>query len=191
MRNKIVFDIETKNTFSDVGGRGNLKGFEISVVGAYFYNKNEYICYEEHELDQLEEEFKQADLIVGYSSKDFDAPILGNYFNINMSSIPHFDIHEKIEEVLGRKINLNTLGEINLGIKKTASHGLKAIEMYNNGEMEELKKYCLQDVRITKEIFDQIERQGTIIVPGRGIYGPEEIEINTNDQRLEQQGQLL
>ena len=32
---QIVFDIETKNSFADVGGEANLKKLDVSVVGVY------------------------------------------------------------------------------------------------------------------------------------------------------------
>jgi len=33
--------------------------------------------------------------------------------------------------------------------------------------MEELEKYCLQDVRLTKDLYDLYSRQGFLLVPDR------------------------
>ncbi|MEK7464541.1 MAG: ribonuclease H-like domain-containing protein [Patescibacteria group bacterium] len=163
---KIVFDIETKNSFADVGGDKNLRQLEVSVVGAYSYNEDKYFCFDENQLDELGKLFKTASLVIGFSSKRFDIPVLEKYFNFKIDSIPHFDILEEIEKTFGRRVGLGVLGEANLGLSKTG-HGLEAIALYRNGEMEKLKNYCLQDVKITKEIFDLIKNQGYLWIPER------------------------
>ena len=49
-----------------------------------------------------------------------------------------------------------------LGKKKTG-HGLQAIEMYKEGRMDELKKYCLDDVMLTKELFEYGSDKGEVM----------------------------
>ncbi len=168
MSKKIVFDIETKNTFADVGGDQNIDKLEVSVVGVYSYDKDEYICFDENELDELGRFLKSASPLIGFSSKRFDVPVLEKYFDFKLSAVPHYDILEEITKAFGRRIGLGVLAEANLGIGKT-SHGLEAIGMYARGEMEKLKNYCLQDVKITKEIFDLIRNQGYLWIPQRDV----------------------
>lgn len=175
--NKIVFDIETKNSFADVGGKNNMEKFDVSVVGIYSYNKDEYLCFDENEMDELGEILREANPLITYSGKDFDIPVLEKYFNYKLSAVPHYDIHGEIKKRLNRRISLDLLGEANLGMKKTESSGLKAIQMYNEGRMEDLKNYCLQDVRITKKIFDTIIEKGFLWVPQRNVPQMEKLEI--------------
>ena len=165
-QDKIVFDIETKNSFSDVGGDSNVHKLEVSVVGAYSYLEDRYFCFDENGLEKLGELLKRAKLLVGFSSKRFDVPVLLKYLNFNLTAVPHFDILEEIEKIFGRRVSLGSLAEANLNIGKTG-HGLEAIELYKKGEIEKLKNYCLQDVKITKEIFDLIRNQGYLWVPRR------------------------
>ncbi len=165
---KIVFDIETKNSFADVGGEANLRNLDVSVVGVYSYNQDKYFCFEENELDRLGELLKRAHLLVGFSSKRFDLPILEKYFDFKISGVNHFDILEEIEKNFGRRIGLDALAQANLGIGKTGK-GLEAIELYRRGEIEKLKSYCLQDVKITKEIFELIQNKGYLWIPQRDL----------------------
>lgn len=165
---KIVFDIETKNSFADVGGEANLRNLEISVVGVYSYNQDKYFCFEDNEFGKLAELLKRAHLFVGFSSKRFDLPILEKYFDFKLSGVGHFDILEEIEKGFGRRIGLDALAQANLGIGKTGK-GLEAIELYRRGEIEKLKSYCLQDVKITKEIFELIKNKGYLWIPQRGL----------------------
>lgn len=165
---KIVFDIETKNSFDDVGGQENLHQLNVSVVAVYSYQRDQYFCFDEHQLKQLNDFLKHAGLLIGFSSKRFDVPVLNKYFDFNLAGLPHYDILEEIEKSLGRRVGLNVLAGANIGSSKTG-HGLEAIEMYKRGEMEKLKNYCLQDVKITKEIFDLIRRQGYLWIPERNL----------------------
>ncbi len=189
MTDKIVFDIETKNTFADVGGQEYVGKLEVSVVGTYSYARDEYRCFEEHELAEVGELFQHARLLVGFSSKRFDLPVLQKHFRFNLSSIPHFDILEEVEKVLGRRIGLGLLAEANVGVGKTA-HGLDAIDFYRNGEMEKLKSYCLQDVKITKEIYDLICARKYLWVPQRNMPQMEKITFLYEEEKPSQNSLL-
>ena len=46
-KDKIVFDIETKNTFADVGGQKNIAKLDTSFIGAYSYNQDKYLSFHE------------------------------------------------------------------------------------------------------------------------------------------------
>ena len=177
MPDKLVFDIETKNTFADVGGQENIDKLEVSVVGVYSYNNDAYYSFDEHEMDKLENMMKNAYLIIGFASKRFDVPVLLKYFKFNLASIPHFDILEEIENSYGRRIGLGVLAEANVGAGKTA-HGLDAIDFYRNGEIEKLKEYCLQDVKITKDIYDLMKSQKYLWIPQRNTPEMKKVEFD-------------
>lgn len=189
MSDKIVFDIETKNLFSDVGGEENIDKLDVSVVGVYSYDQDKYFCFGEEELDKLGQLLKSAGLLIGFCSKHFDVPVLEKYFKFNLAAIPHFDILEEIQKEFGRRISLGILAEANLGVGKTGD-GLEAIELYKRGEIEKLKKYCLQDVKLTKEIFDLIRNQGYLWIPQRDV--PQMIKLPlTYKEEVSPQAQLF
>ena len=162
---KLVFDIETKNTFDDVGGRDHLKDIEVSIVCAYSYDQDKYFSFFENELEAFGEMARRS-LLVGFSSKRFDALILEKHYAFNISALPHFDILDEIENSLGRRVSLDVLAKANLGDGggKTAS-GLDAVRFYREGQLDLLKEYCLQDVKVTKEVFDLIRKQGYLWIP--------------------------
>ncbi|MDP1706482.1 MAG: ribonuclease H-like domain-containing protein [bacterium] len=186
MADKIVFDIETKDSFDDVGGQENLRQLSLSVVALYSYNQDKYFCFNEFELAEAEKIFKTAGLLIGFSSKRFDVPILGKYFqSFSLAALPHYDILEEVEKSFGRRVGLNAIAEANVGMAKT-SHGLEAIEMYRNGEIEKLKEYCIQDVKITKEIFDLIRKQGYLWIPQRNLPQMFKAGISYEEEKFEQ-----
>ncbi len=180
MDNKIVFDIETKNTFRDVGGKKNIDKLEVSVVALYSYNDNEYKVFDEHEMDELGEVLQKADPLIGFSSKQFDVPVLEKHYDFKLSAVPHFDIFQEIYDRLGRRIGLDPLAEANLGEGKS-SHGLEAVKMYERGDIQDLKDYCLQDVKVTKGVFDIIYEKGYIWVPKKGLPDMDKVEIEYSE----------
>lgn len=161
---KIVLDIETKNTIADVGGQENIKNLNISFVGVFSYNQNKYLSFFEKDFKRLENLLKTTGLLIGFSSNRFDIPVLSRYFNLNLKKIESLDMLDEIEEKLGHRIGLNQLAQANLGIGKTG-HGLEAITFYKEGRLAELEKYCINDVKITKNLYELGKKQGHFLVP--------------------------
>ncbi len=176
MADKLVFDIETKNSFADVGGQQNLRDLEVSVVGVYSYNEDTYYCFDEHEMDKLGAMLQNAYLLIGFYSKKFDIPVLEKYFNFNITKIPHCDILEEIEKVMKKRIGLGLLAEANVGAGKTG-HGLESIDLYKQGKIQELKDYCVNDVKITKQIYDIIITKGELWIPQKNTSTMAKITI--------------
>lgn len=161
--NKIVIDIETSNTFSEVG-RDNFDALNISLIGLYSYSQDEFFSFGENEIFQAGEILKNASKIVGFGINRFDLPVLKRYFDFDIFSVSRFDILDEIEYLCGKRISLDLLAKANLGIGKNGK-SLEAADLYRQGKMEELKNYCLNDVKITKDLYNLILKQGHLSVP--------------------------
>lgn len=183
-KDTIVIDIETKNTFADVG-RDNFGELQISVVGTYSYNKNEFIAFEEHEMKQLGDLLKESELIVGFSITRFDLPVMAKHFDFDLFTIPRIDLLDEIELLTGKRISLDLLAKQNLGYGKTG-HGLEAPNLYEQGKIDELKKYCLNDVKVTKELYDLARSQGHLLVPQRNDPQPLKTQFDWKERLLYQ-----
>lgn len=166
MKDRLVIDIETKNTFSDVGGKENLKDLDASLVCVYSYNQQEFFSFREGKIKELSSMLQNAGLVIGFAINRFDMPILDKYFNFKVTALPTLDLLEEIEESYGKRIGLDILAKANLGIGKT-NHGLDAVRFYNAGDWESLEKYCLQDVLITRDLYELVKRQGYLMIPER------------------------
>ncbi len=157
----IVFDIETKNIFQDVGSN-DPTALDISVVGVYDSETNAYRAYLEHELGELWPVLERADMLVGYNSDYFDIPLLNKYYQGDLTKIKSLDLLAEIKKSIGRRLKLNQIAEGTLGVGKSG-HGLQAITWWKNGEIEKIKKYCLDDVRITKELYEFAKKKGKLM----------------------------
>lgn len=169
MKNTLVFDVETKKSFAQVGGRANIDKLGVSVIGAYLYPADQFLTFEESEIGRFEKIFLAAEKIVGFNIKNFDLPVLKPYFSqekIN-TDVELVDLFEDISKLLGHRLGLDALAEATLGVKKSAD-GLQALRWYEQGEIDKIKKYCLNDVRITKEIYEYGVKNGYVLYIPRG-----------------------
>ncbi len=149
---KIVFDIETKNTFQEVGSTEST-ALDISLVGIHDSKTNTYESFLEGELPKLWPILEAADMIIGYNSEHFDLPLLNKYYHGDLSRLKHVDILKEIKNSIGRRMRLDQVAEGTLGLKKSG-HGLQAITWWKQGEIEKIRKYCLDDVKLTKELYE-------------------------------------
>lgn len=160
--NKIVLDLETQKSFDEVGGFGRNHLLKVSVAGVFSYPQNKYLTFAEDELYRLGEMLSEADQIIGFNIKNFDFQVLQPYLNYKLTEIPALDILEEVEKLIGHRVKLDNLAQMTLGAGKSGD-GLQALKYYKLGQMDELKKYCLDDVRITKELYDYVQNYNKLL----------------------------
>jgi DEAD/DEAH box helicase domain-containing protein len=157
---KITFDIETRNTFQEVGSTEST-ALDISVVCIHDSLTGEYTSYLQEDFPKLWPILEQADMFITFNGDHFDIPLLNKYYSGDLTKIKSLDLMNEVRNSLGRRIKLDTLAEATLGKKKTG-HGLDAITWWQNGEIEKIIKYCIEDVRITKELYDYALANGKL-----------------------------
>lgn len=152
MPGEIVLDIETQNTYDEVGAN-NTKALKVSLVGVYDYAHDAFRAFREAELTALWPLLENAERIIGFNSIYFDLPVLNNYYHADLTKFQQLDILVEIKKALGFRIKLDDVAQATLGVKKSG-HGLQAVEWFKAGEWEKIEKYCLDDVRITRDIYE-------------------------------------
>ncbi|HBU06531.1 MAG TPA: hypothetical protein DEB09_00430 [Candidatus Magasanikbacteria bacterium] len=147
MSKEVVLDIET---IGDIRDFDNLK---VTVVSIYEYETNKYQSFLESELGQLWPILEKAERIIGYNSEHFDLPILDKYYAGDLMKFPHLDLLKVVRESTGSRFKLNDLVKATLQMEKSAD-GLQAQKWWEEGKIDEIKKYCEQDVKVTMELYE-------------------------------------
>ena len=156
----IVFDHETQNTFEEVGSNES-SALDISVASLYDSQTDKYTTVAIDELDTIWPIIEEADALVGYNSNHFDIPLLNKYYPGDLTNLKSIDLLESIRLSLGRRLRLDGVAEATIGAKKSAN-GLQAVRWWKEGKIDEIKKYCEQDVRVTKKVFDYALKHGHV-----------------------------
>ncbi len=152
MRREVVLDIETRNSFHDVGSY-NPSLLQVSVVGCYFYETDTFETFLEEDLPKMWPRLERSDRIIGYNLFGFDYPCLQTYYAGDIMKLPTVDIMVEIERRIGFRVKLDVVAQATLGVGKSG-HGLQAVEFWRKGEIKKLCDYCLQDVRVTRDVYE-------------------------------------
>jgi DEAD/DEAH box helicase domain-containing protein len=174
---KIVFDIETKNFFPDVGSNDPAK-LDIALVAIYDSKTDSYSSYLEEDLNKLWPILEQSDMLIGFNSDHFDLPLLNKYYPGDLTQIRSLDILKEIKNAYGRRMRLDQLAEGTLG-KNKSGHGVDAMKWWKQGMFEKVRDYCIDDVKITKELYDFALANNKLIFKEAGALN--EIRIDTKD----------
>ena len=174
---KVVFDIETKNVFSDVGKYDPVL-LDIAIIAIHDSETDKYSTFLENELGQLWPILERADMLIGYNSEHFDVPLLNKYYPGDLAKIKNLDILSEIRKSYGRRMKLDQIAEGTLGVNKSG-HGLEATKWWKEGEVEKVRQYCIDDVRITKEVYDYARANNKLIFKEGGKLN--EIPLDTSN----------
>lgn len=170
--NPLVLDLEIRDPFpTNIPreeawelARGGALG--ISVACAWSMETDEYLFFNEHNLDELAGYIKGS-LLVTYNGKGFDLPCLAGVLGFMPLAGGHYDILEKIWGALGdirrfeKGWRLGDVCERTIGMSKNGN-GSSAPELWATGRVAELYTYCLNDVRITRKLFEHITDEGWV-----------------------------
>jgi len=165
MFDEVVFDLETKSFFVK-DGKFDPSRFGVSILSLYHRKldktlsevEGEILSFWEKDFGGMWKIFQSANRIIGFNSLSFDVPALSPYSPNGFSKLPHFDILDEIKKATGHKTSLHKIAKATLGVQKTDS-GENAVLYWERGDkksLELLKKYCEDDVRITKDIYDYV-----------------------------------
>ncbi len=172
----IIFDLETQNVFSDVNSN-DPTDLDISVGSFYDSQEDKYTTVVIDDLASVWPLLEKADALVGFNSNHFDIPLLNKYYPGDLTHIKSIDILESIKDSLGRRLRLDVIAQATVGAKKSAD-GLQAVRWWREGKVKEIMKYCEQDVRVTKKVFDYALEHGHVLF--KDGYRKREIPLDTS-----------
>ena len=161
---QVILDVETKKAFDEVGGYFPEK-LGISFAGVCVRQgrsgSGELKGFFEDQLSELFSLLEKADLIIGFNHELFDLPALSPYYTGDLASLPTLDLLIKIKDSLGHRVSLDSVAKETLGVGKSAN-GLDAIKYYQNQQFDKLRDYCLQDVVVTRDLYDYGFKNGRV-----------------------------
>jgi DEAD/DEAH box helicase domain-containing protein len=171
---RVTFDIETIGKFL---GNGDFSNLEVTIACAYDSETEEMTSYLVDELPKLFQLLERADIIVGYNSDHFDIPILNRYYAGDLTKIKSVDLLKEVKNVLGRRLKLDNIAEATLG-KKKSGDGLQAQTWWDQGLVDKVRQYCMDDVKITNDLYEHAKKKGSLKY--RDYDGVREIKLDTS-----------
>ncbi len=167
----VVIDVETQNGPDDVpGGWSNVAAFKCScaVTATEGVGDPTFQTWWEDQVSSLIDHLSQHDRIVGFNIKRFDYAVLSAYGNVSHLFGKTIDILGMMYDRLGFRVSLQSLAEINFGQSKLGT-GVQAIEWWRTGDLDRLEKYCQEDVKITRLLYQKILADGYLLYEDRRL----------------------
>ncbi len=172
----ITFDIESISD-SVVRGHIDVNEQELTVVAIHDSDTGLYSSYFKEELHKLWPILEHADMLIGFNSDSFDIPLLNRYYPGDLAHIHSLDLLSEVAKVLGRRIRLQSLAEATLK-KGKKGDGLKAGDWWREGKRDKVAEYCIEDVRLTRELYDYALLHG--VLKYKDLRDIRDIKIDTS-----------
>lgn len=182
----LLYDIEIKKAilgrnetpiegieYAEKGWDDNTLG--ISVLCAYSYPHDRYYIFADDNLAVFHALIHEHELMVGFNINSFDDRHLKIAGFDEIADKPHYDIlvemwksaglGEKFVYPIHAGFGLDATLVANLPGYHKSGHGAIAPILYQEKRLGELHSYCLDDIRLEKNLFDLILRDGQLKDP--------------------------
>lgn len=164
----LVWDLEIERPIANRNGKPDWVGarngkYGISVVAVYDNHTGRQHLYDKNQLQAAVEHLNCADVLVGFNTIDFDTPCLQALSGEEIVA-SHYDILDEIWKALRTRQKGYRLGDIasrTLGLHKSGE-GESAPQLVAQGRWAELHDYCMNDVHLTRELYNHIVAFGSI-----------------------------
>jgi DEAD/DEAH box helicase domain-containing protein len=175
MNDHIVVDVEIARTVEEVGGwnRTELMGVGCAVV--YEYLSDRFRIYGPGDVAALQERLLRADRITGFNTYRFDFPVIwGLPARERVAALKpkSNDLLQRIWRSLGldeeafsshhKGWGLDVVCQGTLGVGKSGN-GADAPRWFQAGNWPRLVDYCIDDVRLERDLGAFIDKYGFVV----------------------------
>jgi len=173
----LVYDIEIARAILDRGRTPDptveyCKGWDdhanmgIAVIGAYDYREGRYRVFCKDNSAAFAALAAQRRLLVGHNILGFDNKVLAAH-GLAVPAEKCYDTLVELAAPSGRDfrgLGLDALCAANFGARKAGTGALAPV-LWQRGEIGAVVDYCLEDVRLTRLLFDRICEAGCVADP--------------------------
>jgi len=175
-----VFDLEIKKPIEECShGWDSHSEMGVSVLVLFDYREGRYRVFDDQNIKEALDILYSYDYVVGFNTVNFDWKVIRATYTEREQLSKDFDILREIWVSLGLnpdRFNPATHGGYKLddvafetiGLRKSGN-GALAPYLYRHGKLAELVDYCLQDVKVERELFEFIVKNGYVTRNGRNI----------------------
>jgi DEAD/DEAH box helicase domain-containing protein len=172
----IVVDVEIQNPVESLPGRWNdTDKMGVAVAVVYEFKSDRYHVYLEGDVAELRERILRADRVSGFNIYRFDFPVIfglhGRERKVELLPKTN-DILRRIQSALGvdedrgpfhlmKGWTLDACCKGTFGAGKSAN-GIEAPKWYQAGQISKVISYCLDDVRLERDLVAFVDREGHV-----------------------------
>jgi DEAD/DEAH box helicase domain-containing protein len=181
MMDHVVLDVEIAKTIEQAGGWENTELMGVGCAVLYEYQLNRFRLYGPEDVEELKARLLAAERITGYNIWRFDFPViwgLPGRGRVEELRPKCNDLLVRIWESLGldaeqfsdlhKGWGLDAVARGTLGGGGKTGNGADAPIWFQAGQWAKLVDYCLEDVRLERDLGEFIDRHGYVVNANNG-----------------------
>ena len=158
----LIFDLQTKKSYDDVGGKKAIDKMGVSRAGIYDYSKDKIILYDEENIQSLIQELFSSKLIVGINLKRFSFKVLSAFHQDDFNKLKSLDILEHLKKKLTFKPTFQGLFYGTFAIKQSMRNDIYVPRLYKQGKIDEISAICEENISEIRKFYDFGKSKGHI-----------------------------
>jgi len=155
------------------------------VAVTYSYRNDSFTAWRHEYVNDLIRTLVSAQLVVGWRPAQFDYNVLAAYTGLPLNRVPTVEILKEVEHVLGYPIPAELITQATLEKRRRLMPD-RAVAMWRNGRIRELAELVYEDVRLMRDIFSIVVRNGRIYYPKAPAGSPTPLELDVTSKIPEQ-----
>ena len=153
--------LSTQKSAEDVGGWQHKHLLGLGVAVTYDTREGRYNVYTAETVAALLASLREADLVIGFNTRDFDYQVLQPYTEVPLATLPTLAVLDEVQHTLGFRLSLRHLVKETLGIERP-DDSLRTLQWYQEGERERIVQQCRRDLELLRELVRYGTGTGTV-----------------------------
>jgi len=143
--------LSTQKSAEDVGGWQHKHLLGLGVAVTYDTREGRYNVYTVETVAALHASLRDADLVIGFNTRDFDYQVLQPYTDVPLATLPTLAVLDEVQRTLGFRLSLRHLVKETLGLERP-DDSLRTLQWYQEGERERIVQQCRRDLELLREL---------------------------------------
>lgn len=156
----VYYDVETQKHAEEVGGWDRADQMLVSIA-VTFDEEEGFRVWREPDVPDMIRYLSTFDLVVSFNGENFDSRVLSHYGDVSGIGRRSFDVAQYLSRKLKHRVRLESVAMATLHVGKSAD-GLVALQWWKEGKVDDIIKYCTQDVQVLRDIVEFGRRNGHV-----------------------------
>lgn len=162
---EVYYDVETQRSAEEVGGWGNVHLMKVAIAVSWS-ERDGFRVWNEPSIPEFITYLSGFDRVVSFNGDGFDSKVLSFYGDVRVIQKKSLDILVDLKKILGHRLRLDSLAKATLGVGKTAD-GLLSLKWWKEGRVDEIIRYCQQDVQVLMDLVAFGRKNGFVRYAGK------------------------
>jgi DEAD/DEAH box helicase domain-containing protein len=158
---QMYLSLSTQKSAEEVGGWQHKHLLGLGVAVTYDTQAGRYQVYTAETVDALLASLRDADLVVGFNTRDFDYQVLQPYTDTPLTTLPTLAVLDEIHQALGFRLSLRHLVKETLGLDRP-DDSIRTLHWYQEGDRERIAQQCRRDIDLVQALVRHGTETGTI-----------------------------